>query len=63
MDDLMNIIDDDKLLVMSDEAHFHLDWYFNKKKFLYWWDSNPQEFHERLLHSDKVIEWGGVIKT
>ena len=60
---MIDLMDDDKILVMSDEAHFHLDGYVNKQNFRYWSDSNPQELHERPLHSAKVTVWCGVTKT
>lgn len=55
-------LDDEKILVMSDEAHFHLDGYVNKQNFRYWSNANPQELHERPLHSAKVTVWCAVTK-
>jgi hypothetical protein len=39
---------------MSDEAHFHLSGFVNKKYFLYWSATNHIELHERPLNSSKV---------
>lgn len=47
-------------LMMTDEAHFHLSGYVNKQNYRYWSDVNPQQFHERPLHDEKVTVWCGV---
>lgn len=60
---MIDLITDDKILIMSDEAHFHLDGYVNKQNFRYWSSTNPEELHERPLHSPKVTVWCGVTKT
>lgn len=60
--EMIDLMDDEKILVMSDEAHFHLDGYVNKQNFRYWSDTNPQELHERPLHSSKVTVWCGISK-
>lgn len=60
---MIDLMDDDKVLVMSDEAHFHLDGFVNKQNFRYWSETNPQELHERPLHSAKVTVWCGVTKN
>lgn len=39
---------------MSDEAHFHLTGYLNKKKYCYWEDSNPDEVYKCPLHASKM---------
>jgi len=44
----------------SDEAHFHLSGTVNKQNFRYWAANNPQQLHERPLHSPKVTVWCGV---
>ena len=41
-------------LIMSDEAHFHLNGTVNKQNFRYWASENPHELHQRPLHSPKV---------
>nr|CAH7730013.1 unnamed protein product [Callosobruchus chinensis] len=38
----------------SDEAHFHLSGAVNQQIFRYWSDKNPQQLHEKPLHSPKV---------
>jgi hypothetical protein len=42
---------------MSDEAHFHLNCFVNKKNFRYWAGQNPRQQHERQLHRSKVTVW------
>lgn len=51
------------LLWMSDEAHFHLSGYVNKQNFRYWSDENPQELHQKPLHSAKVTVWCAMCST
>ena len=46
-------------LIMSDEAHFHLNGTVNKQNFRYWASENPRELHQRPLHSPKVTAWCG----
>ena len=47
-------------LIVSDEAHFHLNGTVNKQNFRYWASENPRELHQRPLHSPKVIVWCGM---
>lgn len=54
--DLLNV------LIMSDEAHFHLSGKVNKQNFRYWSSENPKELHERPLYSKKVTVWCGVAR-
>jgi len=44
-------------LLMSDEAHFHINGYVNKQNCRYWASENPRDLHERPLHSPKVTVW------
>lgn len=55
-------VNDDMLLFMSDEAHFHLDGFVNKQNCRYYAAENPQSLHERPLHSPKVTVWCAVSK-
>lgn len=60
---MTNINEDNEFLDklwMSDEAHFHLTGYVNKQNYRYWADRNPNEVHERPLHSSKVTVWCAV---
>jgi hypothetical protein len=41
----------------SDETHFHLSGTVNKQNFHYWAAENPQELHQRPLHSPRVTVW------
>ena len=40
-------------VLMTDEAHFHLSDYVNKQNYRYWAPENPQELHQRPLHSER----------
>lgn len=44
----------DEVILVSDEAHFHLLGTANKQNFRYWVDSNPQQLHHRPVHSPRV---------
>ncbi|CAB3258594.1 unnamed protein product [Arctia plantaginis] len=53
-------------IIMSDEAHFHLNGYVNKQNYRFWGTENPRVMHEEPLHPLKVTAWcavhaGGVI--
>jgi len=50
-------------LLMSVEAHFHLNGMVNKQNFCYWATENPREMHKRPLHSLKVTVWCVMGKT
>lgn len=58
---LLDMFDENEDLVhnlwMSDEAHFHLSGFVNKQNFRYWSDENPQQLHQKPLHSSKVTVW------
>lgn len=61
---MLELLEDENLIMMmSDEAHFHIDGYVNKQNCRYWADTNPRELHESPLHSDKVTVWCGVSKV
>jgi hypothetical protein len=38
---LFRILFDDVIILMTDEAHFHLSGYVNKQNFHYWAEENP----------------------
>ena len=54
------IASDDVILMMSDEAHFHLDGYVNKQNCRFWAAENPRELHQRPLHTVKVSVRCGI---
>jgi hypothetical protein len=60
----LDIVNNDEgvldVLIMSDEAHFHLSSYINKQNFRYWSNNNPIQLHKKPLHSEKVTVWCGV---
>ncbi|VEN59429.1 unnamed protein product [Callosobruchus maculatus] len=47
-------------LIMSDEAHFHLNGFINKHNSRFWGTENPRVIHERELHPIKCTVWCGV---
>lgn len=47
-------------LWFSDEAHFHLCGYTNKQNYRYWNSENPQELHQKPLHSPRVTVWCAI---
>jgi hypothetical protein len=42
------------IILMSDEAHFHLSGEVNKQNFRYWGSENPRNMHEKSLHTQRV---------
>lgn len=63
---IMNEPDFHKNLLMSDEAHFHLQGHVNKQNSRFWAKENLQIICELPLHSAKVTVWcaiwsGGII--
>ena len=52
--DILREVPPTAVMICSDEAHFHLSGIINKQNFRYWSDTNPQELHQRPLHSPKV---------
>jgi len=54
---------EDAIIMMSDEAHFHLNGSVNKQNFQYWAPQNAHEVHERPLHSPKVTVWCAIDKV
>lgn len=64
----MQTIDPDffRKIILSDEAHFHLDGYVNKQNCRIWGSENPRTIVEKSLHPKRVTVWcgfwvGGVI--
>jgi hypothetical protein len=61
---MLRIIDEDpyltNLVLMCDEAHFHVTGFVNKQNIRHWAPVNPREFHEQPLYSPKVTVWCGV---
>jgi hypothetical protein len=57
---LIRILSDDPIILMTDEAHFSLTGCVNKLNFQYWAEENPQQLHQRLVHSARVTVWCGV---
>ncbi|KAE9522082.1 hypothetical protein AGLY_017526 [Aphis glycines] len=59
-EDILQNIPVGAVLISSDEAHFHLSGTVNKQNFRYWATENPQEIHQRPLHSPYVTVWCAV---
>jgi len=54
---LLEMLNDDGVIntvLMTDEEHFRLSGYVNKQNYRYWAPENPQEFHQRPLHSERL---------
>ena len=52
--------EENPIILMSDEAHFHLKGTVNKQNCRYWSPGNPHNIHQRPLHSDRVTVWCAV---
>ena len=50
-------------ILISDEAHFHLNGYVNKQNCRFWSEENPRIIHESPLHPEKVIVWSDICST
>ncbi|GFX66407.1 DUF4817 domain-containing protein [Trichonephila clavipes] len=48
------------ILILSDEAHFHLSGTVNKQNFRFWAAENRQLIHQRRLNSPRGIVWCAV---
>jgi hypothetical protein len=59
---LIGILYSDVIILMTDEAHFHLSGRVNKQNIHYWAEENPQQFHVWPLHSACVSVFCGVVK-
>jgi hypothetical protein len=60
---LLEMLNDDGVrstFLMTDEAHFHLSDYVNKQNYRYWAPENPQQLHQRPLHSERLTVWCGI---
>ncbi|GFX03045.1 transposable element Tc3 transposase [Trichonephila clavipes] len=60
------MVDFDKRILFSDEAHFWLNAYVNKQNCRIWSEANPQVYVETPLHPEKLTVWcvlwaGGII--
>ncbi|KAK3892905.1 hypothetical protein Pcinc_003271 [Petrolisthes cinctipes] len=47
-------------LMMTDEAHFHLNGFINKQNCHFWGFENPRSVHQRELHHVKCTVWCGL---
>ena len=52
--------EENSIILMSDEAHFHLNGTVNKQNCCYWSKDNLHNIHQRPLHSDHVTVWCAV---
>lgn len=53
-------VDPDTVIMMRDQAHFHLTGYVKKQNWRYWAAENPRELNWRLPPSDKLTGWCGI---
>lgn len=51
---------DPKLIIFTDEAHFHLDGYVNKQNYRYWGTEKPTEFNIRTHTPERITVWAGL---
>ena len=52
--------EENQIILMSGEAHFHPNGTVNKQNCRYWSPDNPHNIHQRPLHSDRVTVWCAV---
>ena len=52
-----------KNLIVTNEAHFHLNGFANKQNCRFWASENPKEIYERPLHSAIVTVWRGITSS
>lgn len=60
--DLLRNVPQGDIMLFTDEAHFNLSGTVNKQNFRYWSQKNPQELHQRPLHSPKVTVWCAIFE-
>ncbi|KAJ4432951.1 hypothetical protein ANN_15208 [Periplaneta americana] len=53
----LEILSNNIVLLVLDEAHFHLSGGVNKQNFRYWAEENPKEINMRPLHIERVTVW------
>ncbi|GFX23613.1 hypothetical protein TNCV_3770861 [Trichonephila clavipes] len=61
------VLDFHKRILFSDEAHFWLNGYVNKRNCRIWSEANPQVYIETPLHPEKLTVWcalwaGGILQ-
>lgn len=47
-------------IIFSDEANFHVNGHVNKQNSRFWSETNPQQMHQKPLHSPKVVVWAAI---
>ena len=60
---LLEMLNDDGVIntvLTSDGIHLHLSDNVNKQNYRYWAPENPQELHQRPLHSKRLTVWCGI---
>ncbi|KAF2360319.1 Protein of unknown function DUF4817 [Trinorchestia longiramus] len=63
---VLQLADDENFitnLIMTDEAHFHLNGEVNKQNCRIWVSENPREIHEHPVHPLKVTVWCGITSS
>ena len=51
---------ENSILLISDQTHFHLNSTANQQNCRYWALENPRELHAEPLHNPKVTVWCAV---
>lgn len=61
---VLNLVDQNENflsnLMMTDEAHFHLNGFVNKQNNRFWGSQNPKNLHQKSLHAIRVTVWCGI---
>ncbi|GFY01451.1 hypothetical protein TNCV_850591 [Trichonephila clavipes] len=62
-----DVVQSGRPILFSDEAHFWLNGYVNKKNCRIWSEANPQVYVETPLHPEKLTVWcalwaGGILQ-
>ena len=59
---ILEMLNDDGVIntLLMTDAHFDSSGYVNKQNYRYWTSENPQELHQRPLHSERLTVWCGI---
>ena len=54
--------ENNRFLLMTGEAHFHLNSFVNIRNFRYWGVENPRILNEKELHPQRVTVWCAILR-